>query len=307
MFQHSLISKFGTSATVITICIGMLSSAAQALVKSCNYKDTIFNGEVDFGSGNHSFSDPVGQGTIRWNFASINNAIVVTARVRGTLYLDKLGASCGRLKINFQDIASNNIQTTQSIRLCGPGFDANSRENQRAIDVTSLPNARLRRVQLTLGQGQTLQTIVDLHDGSSFAPSTNLTIQDRINNGSADFGGNSHSGGEPSSDASVRLNLLNNGNVAGEVRGILYWDDLSSGGHTRIVTDFQNSNGTTLQSRTDEVDGNGGDAEDVENKVLVQRLFQSASLSQIRLTVGRVSNGNFVNVVSRSYSFKCGS
>lgn len=307
MFQHLLISKLGTSVTVIAVCLGMLSSAAQAMVRNCDYRDTIFNGEVDFGSGNHSVGDPEGQGNIRWNFASINNAIVVTSRVRGTLYLDKLGAGCARLKINFQDIASNNIQNTQSIRFCGLGSNANSGANQRAIDITSLPNAQLRRVQLTLGQGSTLQTIDDLHTGSSFAPSTDLTFNDRINNGSADFGGNSHSGGGPASDASVELNLLNNGNVAGRVRGVLYWDDSFSGGRTRIITEFQNSNGTILESRTDEINGNGGNANNIANKVLVQRLFQSASLSKIRLSVGKVSNGNFANVVSKSYSFKCGS
>jgi hypothetical protein len=301
-------SKFVTSVAAIAICLGVLSSTAQGAVSTtCSYQDSIFNGEVDFGSGNHSFGSPAAGGTVRWTFSlsSVSNTIVVTAQVQGTLYLDKIGAGCARLRINFQDNAGNNLQGTQTISFCGPGSNANSSANQDPVNVTSNANAQLRRVQLTLGAGDTMGEIIDLHTGSSSAPSTNLTFEDRINNGSTDFGFGPHSGGGPASDAFIDLVLNNNGAVSGRVNGILYWDDLFSGGTARIITDFKNSNGTTLRSRTDQITGIGGNANNAENKRLVDRRFTNDNLFRIRVRVGRVSNGDFTNVVSRNYSFGC--
>jgi hypothetical protein len=140
-----------------------------------------------------------------WSFTSLNGSIVVTARLRGRLYLDKVGAGCARLRVNFQDGNFNNIQATTDVPFCGPGNDANNNQNWRNIDVTSFGSTDLRRVQITLGEGQTLGSIVDLHTGGSLAPSTNLHIGDRVNNGSTDFGGNSHSFGGPSSDGFIDL------------------------------------------------------------------------------------------------------
>jgi hypothetical protein len=219
--------------------------------------------------------------------------------------LDKLGAGCARLRINFQDSAGNNLQNTQNTSFCGPGFDANSPSNQRAISITSLANSQLSRVQLTLGAGTTLTSIVDLHTGSVRVPSTTQVFWDRINNGNTDFGFNSHSGGAPASDARIELFVRNDGIVFGRVNGVLYWDALVGGGTARLVTDFQNSNGTTLTTRTNQITGIGGDANAIENKTLVLQSFNNASLFSIRLRVGRVSSGNFTNVVSRTYSFGC--
>jgi hypothetical protein len=173
--------------------------------------------------------------------------------------------------------------------------------------VTSFANSRLARVQLTLGEGQTVGSIENLRTGDSRAPSTNLTFRDRINNGNTDFGFNSHSGGGPSSDGIISLFLNNDGRVFGRVNGVLYWDALVGGGTSRMFTDFQNGNGTrlTLQPRIDEVTGVGGDANAIRNKVLVLQTFNNASLFTIRLRVGKVSNGRFVDVVTKTYSFGC--
>jgi hypothetical protein len=304
MLQHGSAGKLGASVTLIALSLVALSPAAQsAVTASCGYRDSIFNGEVDFGSGNHSLGAPANPGTVSWRLAASNGAVFATARVQGTLFLDKLGAGCARLRINFQDVNSNNLQGTTDRRFCGPGFNANSPSNHLAIDVTSLPNSQLRRVQLTLGEGQTAGTIEDLHTGSSVGPSANLIIPDTINNGSNDFGGNSHSGGGPSSPAHMSLTLANNGIVFGNVDGVLYWDALFGGGTSQIITDFQRSDGTTLQSRTNRVTGPGGNANDDHNKVGVVRSFNSSSLSRIRLRVGGIVNGGFVNVVTRTYAY----
>ena len=305
MFPHRLI-RSGILVNAIVISLLALATSAQANASlSCGYKDLIFNGEVDFGSGNHSLGSPEHNASVGWSFQSFNGVIAVTARVRGTLYLDKSGGGCARLRINFQDSNFNNIQATQDRSFCGPGNNANNSANRLNIDVTSFANPQLRRVQLTLGEGQTLSSIVDLHTGGVLAPSTNVSIPDRINNGNTDFGGNSHSWGGPSSDGFIDLTLRNNGRVFGRVNGVLYWDDYFNGGTARMITEFRNSNGAVLQSRRDQIRGNGGDANNIANKVGVLQLFNSTSLSNIRLRVGKVSNGHFVDVATRNYSFGC--
>ncbi len=305
MFRHRSLSKLCSSVATIAVSLFVLSSAAEAATISCKYRDSTPNGEVDFGSGNHSFGFPSSNGIVTWNFSSVAGALSVTARVQGTLYLDALRPRCARLRINFQDSAFNNLQNTQVTQFCGPGFDANSSANKRLIDVTSLGNGSLNRVQLALGSGATAATTIDEHAGSMLAPSRSQRFWDRINNGQTDFGFNSHSAGGPASDALIQLFLADNGTVIGSVEGVLYWDDLFSGGTSRIITDFQNSAGTTLATRVDEINGTGGNANDIRNKVLVTQRFTSSTLSKIRLRVGRVLNGAFVNVVTRTYTLGC--
>ena len=91
----------------------------------CSYRDQTTNGEVDFGSGNHSGGYPA-FGSIRWSYASVNGVNVVTVRVKGTLYLDQLGSGCARIKIFFQDSNFNNLQESEPIAFCGPGGNANN-------------------------------------------------------------------------------------------------------------------------------------------------------------------------------------
>jgi|GEM_PF-3032722 len=308
MFRRRFIPRLLITVTIMTFMLGALSSTAQgALSTSCGYKDSIFNGEVDFGSGNHSGGSPAADGTVTWTFTSVNGVIVGTARVRGTLYLDKVGPGqkCARLRINFQDINGNNLEATQDVAFCGPGNDANSSANQRAIDVTNVfPSAQLRQVQLTLGEGQTLGTIDDLHTGIA-STSTDVHFGDKINNGNADFGFRPHSGGSPQSDGSIDLSLRGDGIVFGRVNGILFWDALFGDGTVRAITDFKDRNGNTLATRTSTLDGKGCCATDSKNQSLIDHRFNSADLFKIRLRVGQVSNGSFVNVASRNYSFGC--
>jgi hypothetical protein len=299
--------KSHQSVAILVLSMLVLSSTAQAQVSvNCGHRESTHNGEVDFGSGSHSVGTPAGSGSVRWRFTAANDELVVTSRVQGTLFLDKIGSGCARLRVNFQDSSGNNLQSTQDIAFCGPGFNANSSANKRSIDVTSGGNAGLAKVQLTLGQGPTLGSIIDLETGSVRVPSTQLKFADKINNGNADFGGNSHSGGGPSTDAFIDLSVSGNGLVAGRVDGVLYWDALVGAGSARIITDFQNSAGATLKSLRRRVNGTGGDANSAPNKVGVLHIFQSPSMSKIRLRVGKVlSSGSFVEVASKVYSFGC--
>jgi hypothetical protein len=126
MFKHQSISKFGSSVIALTLWLSQISTSLGAVSLRCFYKDTIYNGEVDFGSGNHSGGVPKATGSVNWNFTSVNGAIAVTARVLGILYLDKIGAGCARLRINFQDSDGNNLQNARDVEFCGPGNNANS-------------------------------------------------------------------------------------------------------------------------------------------------------------------------------------
>jgi hypothetical protein len=311
--KRSLVSHLGASirlvsaAAVIVISLWMPSSVAQGALPisfNCSYRDTTFNGEVDFGSGTHSLGSPSAAGTVIWTFSTGATVPVARARVVGTLYLDKLGSGCARLKINFQDSSGNNLEATQTRSFCGPGFDANNAQNRISIDVSSVfAHANLSRVQLTLGQGATAGAVVDVQTGLAFVPSIDAHLDDRINGGEADFGFRPHQLGSPQQNGFISLLLRNDGVVFGRVEGILFRDSLFSG-TSRIITDFQDRNGTTLATRTTSVTG-GCCATDSANQASVLHLFNSSSLFKMRVRLGTVSGGTFTATASRTYSFGC--
>src|SRR4026208_2208154 len=113
-------------------------------------------GNADFGLGSHANGIP-GPYSVTWDFTPSAGVVQVSARVVGTLYLDRLGSGCGRLLVDFQDFAFNLLRR-RTVQFCGPGFDANNSANQRAVDISSanianFPDSRLRHVQLTIGSG----------------------------------------------------------------------------------------------------------------------------------------------------------
>ena len=292
---HNVVHRLVTVA-ILALTLGALSSTAQGA--NVGTDRMRLGTEADFGSGTHVFGTP-DFGTISWDFTPDGSRVRVTARVQGRLYLDKIGPGCVRLMINFLDADTVNI-FSRTIQFCGPGNNANSSDNQRTIDVSSGALFRLRQVQLVVGEGPTLGEIVN--EGASTAWRPTLQRNDTINNGEADFGNPPHAFGAPASNAHISLVLNAEGRVVGRVTGRLFWDSFSSG-CARLVINFRDSSSNNLNTMTFNRCGpNGGNANSPSNQLTIDRTFARAALFKIRVRVGRVVNGNFVCVVSRTYS-----
>jgi hypothetical protein len=72
---------------------------------------------------------------VTWNFTPSDGVVRVNARIKGTLYVDRIGSGCVRLLIDLQDFDFTHIGS-QTIQFCGPGSDANNSANQRAVTST---------------------------------------------------------------------------------------------------------------------------------------------------------------------------
>lgn len=302
----------GIVGALIVIAVVVLSMASPTWAVTAGVDHDVLagssssdgSGDADFGSGHHSGGIP-GPYTVTWDYTPSNGVVLVTARVQGTLYLDRLfGGGCARLKINFQDIAFNNLFATQDIHFCGPGFDANNSANQKAVNVVSVADTRIRHVQLVIGSGNTTGSIID--DKATTETFPNVRTSDIINNGATDLGGPGpfpvHFNGSPVDPFSVKVELRDTNVIRGEVSGILFWDSTSAGS-ARAIIDFQNSNGANLATRTVNLTApSGGNALASANQASFDQVFSSASLFKIRVRVGTVSGGSFVGVASRTYS-----
>jgi hypothetical protein len=309
MTEQHLINHLTTifrSLAFLLVIIFLTPSAYADVRLNCDYRDTINNGTVDFGSGKHSYGSPEHSGNIAWSFLSFQGVRFDFVRVTGTLYLDKLGSGLAGLIVDFKD-DNGNVLRRNITSFPGPGNNANATANKHTINTSFLSGLRIREVQLTLGEIDDAGNIIgDAHTGSMYSPDVSPHFTDRINHGSSDFGGNSHAGGGPSSDALIDLFLRSDGVVFGSVNGVLYWDDLFSGGTTRMTIDFRESAGQLLARTQDQVPGLGGNANSAQNKILIDRRFASSSLSQIIVKIGKVNDsGNMVDSVSKTYSFKC--
>ena len=187
--------------TTMVLALGPLGSTAHGeLAGFCNVRASGSN--ADFGSGNHNFGFPA-SARVEWDYAP-GATVLPSARVLGTLYMDKLGRGCARLKVNFQDASFNNLTAPRTTEFCGPGFNANDPANQEPVDDEPFTHPLLRRVQVVVGSGPTLATVVDENVDSCRAVSVNRTVT--INNGEADLGGGTlHAFGAPTAPASVSL------------------------------------------------------------------------------------------------------
>lgn len=127
-----------------------------------------------------------------------------------------------------------------------------------------------------------------------------------VNNGSADFGSGSHSGGGPSEPATITFDWSTASGTfiaTGRVRGTLYWDALFGGGCARLVIRFLNSTGTSLRTRTIDECGPGGDANSLANRTGVDESFSTGGdLANIRITVAELDDGTSVNAQSFTFS-----
>jgi len=249
-------------------------------------------GNADFGSGFHADGFPTGPYSVTWDFTPAGGVVQVTARVQGTLYLDRLGSGCVRLLVDFQDFDFNNL-ARRTVQFCGPGFDANNSANQRAVDISSaniadFPDSRLRHVQLTIGSGSSTGSIVNDRTGIQTVP--RVDADDIINNGTADLGGAGpilHAFGSPVNRYSATIELLETGLVRANVNGILFWDSTSAGTACLII-DFEDSSGAILRTEppVSATGIKGGNALQAANQQSFNRSFTSASEFKIRLRVG---------------------
>ena len=147
-------------------------------------------GNADFGDGFHGNGVP-GPYSVTWDFTPGAGVVQVSARVRGTLYLDRLGSGCVRLLVDFQDFDFNLI-ARRTVQFCGPGFDANNSANQQDVDISSanianFPDSLLRHVQLTIGSGSSTGAIINDRTGIHTVP--RVDANEIINNGTTDVGG----------------------------------------------------------------------------------------------------------------------
>lgn len=303
---HRSIVKLSIMAIATLAAFGALNCKAKAETVGI-IKDRIGN-EGDFGSGPHVLGIP-GFATITWDYRVAGDVVIPTARVQGTLYIDRLGPGCARLNVFFKDNLDLNL-SSRTFQFCGPGSNANSGQNQLPVDV-SFPaagstNPNLRGVQLVVGSGATLGQIIDDKASTIRAVSTNIREDVIINSERADFGKSPHLLGSPAGNGSVSLGLRGDNQIAGNVSGTLYWDS-SRSGCARLVIDFQEANGEILRRRVfNQCGPTGGNANSGSNQLIVNETFNSARLFKIRLRVGTVSGNNLTGVKTKTITYGIG-
>jgi hypothetical protein len=310
--------------SVVAIVVFALLTASPALGAVAGIDRDIVSGtggghpgNADFGSGFHANGIP-GPYSVTWDFTPSGGVVQVTARVTGTLYLDRIGAGCVRLLVDFQDFDFNNL-ARRTFQFCGPGFDANNSANQLAVDISSaslpsFPDSRLRHVQLTIGSGPSTGAIINDKTGIHTVP--RVDAGDIINNGATDLGGAGpigHAFGSPVNNYSVTIALQEDGLVRavlnGDANGILFWDSASAGTACLII-DFQDASGAILNTRIVSVTAPfGGNALQAANEaVFGVRSFTDAAVFRVRLRVGTgvgpATNrcGTLAGVATRTYS-----
>ncbi len=249
-------------------------------------------GDADFGSGFHANGVPTGPYSVTWDFTPAAGVVQVSARVQGTLYLDRLGSGCVRLLVDFQDRDFNNL-ARRTFQFCASGFDANNSANQQAVDISSanianFPDALLRHVQLTIGSGSSAGAVVNDRTGTETVP--RVDVDDIINNGTTDVGGPGplvHAFGSPVNRYSASIELLQTGVVRGHVTGILFWDSTAAG-TACLLMDFQDSSGAILSTAPPVIARGvkGGNALQPANQQSFDQFFSSASGFKIRMRVG---------------------
>lgn len=300
--SHNIASLFRRITSTTLLCLGInLATSANAEIVGAN--KIRFGNEADFGSGAHTFGMP-GFGSVIWDYTVVNDVVQVRGRVRGNLYIDKLGPGCGRLRVNFQDRDFNNLPgESTTVQFCGPGYNANAAANIRAIDISSSSDPRIRRVQLVIGAGSTPAEIEDDAAEGLFSPA--FRKFDIINNGTADIGVPAHALGRPLNPASISMVLQANGQIRGSVGGVLFMDSTNAG-CSRLIIDFRDRNSATLQSRTvNECANAGGNAMAAANQNAFNVSFTNPSIFEVRMRLGRTVNNQFVgNVATRTYSFR---
>ena len=255
-------------------------------------KGTINGGEADFGTGAHYLGSPTGPYTVTWDY-SVNSAgdLVKTAHIHGYLYVDKLfGGGCARLKILYQNLSGVNV-TTQTSQFCGPGGDANNQTNQQLVDA-SRSGIDIARVRLITGAGSSLSTIQDGNSATWYEPQITAQL-DTLDNGTWTY---------QLDTAPQGLNIFQSeffpstyGSMDATVNGLLNAKPFALLVFSpRVVFDYFDANGALIDQ--DVWDVNEGFAPDSAR-------FNIANIFKVRIRLGEVGAGDFINVVSRTYSF----
>jgi hypothetical protein len=299
------------SATFTTRALGLglalVAGATLAAAPSANaaaagtFAGRINGGVADFGSGLHALGAPTGDGTVAWDFSPTADGsdLIVTARVRGTLYWDAADPGRARVIVTFED-RSQNVLATRIVDVEGPGGNANLAANQSSINIPfSSPN--LDKVLIQTRQVLPSGTLTGGGSLFGFAPLVS-DYAPRVNNGASDFGSGAHVAGGPSGNGTLEFNREPH-TMTAELLGTVYWDDLFAGGCTRVIADAEDAHGTIIASQHQDVCGPGGNANDPHNQHSVSLHFNDPRLFKLRVTVGTLSGGQLLGAVAATYAF----
>ncbi len=286
---------------IMILALGAWNSKVFAVTMD-TYRFRMQGGEADFGTGSHILGLPNDFGKVIWDARPSGGIIEKRARVVGKLYIDKLGGGCARLEIIARTLNGTEL-SRQARQFCGPGWNANSADNQRNVDLTFGPNERLQFLEIFISAGPTLgQLRMTMGDGSAYPSFKNMG--EIYENGKVDFGTGIHLFGAPS-PAKVEFELLGNGRLRGTVAGVLFWD-ANTAGCGRLIIDFLDRDNRVLRTNTfNECAPAGGNANAPSNQTTINPPpLESGLLRTIRLRLGATSNGNFVGpVMTRTYAY----
>lgn len=143
---------------------------------------------------------------------------------------------------------------------------------------------------------------------AAFSPAASALIVEtdyvNLNGGEADFGSGSHFLGGPVGNGVLTFDYNPSSGqyvATGRVRGTLYWDSLFSSGCSRLIVKFRDGAGNLLATRTVDVCGPGGDANNLANQVPVDVSFSSPNLNRVDIATATVSNGTATATASTSH------
>jgi hypothetical protein len=124
-----------------------------------------------------------------------------------------------------------------------------------------------------------------------------------LNGGEADFGSGSHVLGGPIGNGVLTFDYdASSGQLVatGRVRGTLYWDSLFSSGCSRLTAKFRDGAANLLATKTVDLCGPGGDANNLANQKPVDVSFSSPNLNRVDIATATVSNGTATAKASTS-------
>jgi hypothetical protein len=296
MQTETIRRSLATAAAGVAVAAVMAATADAATVGDGAFR--IAGGVADFGSGNHSVGNPEEKASDTDDISVVNGQMVVSKRIRGTLYWDSLDPGCARVTIRFRN-RLNQTLATRTRSVCGSGGNANDADNKRAIDESfagpALDNAIVETRQdqngaLSGGGQQTLLIRLLRRWGL------------RVGSGTADFGDGAHVGGWPFDHGEVEFQR-DPTELSVSVQGRLYWDAAFSSGCARIVVDYRDAAGNILNTQSATECGPGGNANDDANNRTISLGWSDPALFRTRTRVGSVVNGNFVGVTTRNQTF----